>query len=137
MRINEVQSTVSALIAATPALAAFGAVLVEDGVTDLEPTILAALETHGVCIALADLAGTDRDQASKGARAIGNSILTVFVFEAPAHSHSPSGLALIDAVVTCISANEYLQFNSFDRGANEKGGTCTAIDFTARVMLGA
>lgn len=137
MRIHEIQSTASALILGVAGLAAFGSILIEDGVTDHEPAILERLDTEGVCIVLGDIATTERDQVSKGTRVIGQAALSVFVFEAPGHTHSPSGLALVDAVVTAISGNEEIVFNALDRGTNEKGGVLTVIDFNARVMLGA
>lgn len=136
MRIHQIQSTAAALMLAVPAIAAFGAILLEDGVTDHEPAILERLDTEGACIVIGDIATTERDQASRGTRVIAQSALAVFIFEAPGHTHSPNGLALVYAVVTALSGNEEITVNAIDRGTNEKGGVLTVIDFNARVMLG-
>lgn len=141
MRIHEVQDAAKALLMDAPSIAAFAPILVEDEDTDAETMAAAidqSLDDRGVCIGIGDISGADRDQASHGRRILGSTPLSIYVFEKPRHDHTPARYALLDAIVTAMTSgeDEEFQFQSFDRSSNEKGGTCTVLDFTASVQLG-
>lgn len=135
MKASEAQAVIASLLAAVTSVNQFAPFIVEDGITNNESVVDAALEAKGACIAIDEVEGAEADSASNNRAALATAQITVVVFDQPAVAHTPSRLALIEDVVAALTANSNFKLQGFTRYKREKGGVAAVVDFTANVLF--
>ncbi len=135
MKVFEMVATVTALLAANAQVAPFAPFIVNDGITDQESVIDAALEAKGACVAVFRPAGAEVDSASNNSAALANAGMSVVVYDQPSVSHSPSGDELLYHVIKALISGGEFQFQGYTLFEREKGGVACVADFTARVTF--
>lgn len=127
MRLSQIQSTIAGLIASVPAV---GPVIVEDFTTDNTQAIEDALAARGVVVVVDDLMTAEAGSV-EGARAALRASVTVYVCETPEPAHSPTGYALIEAIIGAVITNRNFKFGGMEKGDKH----LTALDFTATTTV--
>ena len=136
MNLAEVHAKAVQLLTASPAVGGFAPFLIEDNVTNFEEQILEPLDKVGVCIVLGDIATAERSGASQGRRTLADVTLNVYVFDSPSAHHEPAGYTLVDRVIAALCQGvDTFQFQSAERGTDEKGASLTVLLLSAQVIF--
>jgi hypothetical protein len=135
MNLAGIQPFIAAQIAADAPLAAFGAVLQFDPAADPKTTadaIAARVLSAGVAIEV-DVPGVARVSDPLGASTLECSF-DLFVSESLATAHSPSGLALVDAVIAAVrhrTAN--LRLDGYEHARTAQGTLLHILSFSQAI----
>lgn len=142
MTLSEIQPVIAARIAAVPALAAFGAILIEDPSEDPKVTtdaISARLRATGVCIEVGVPSILNSVNTGSGGT-FSRISAVVYVAEAPMVAHSPAKLPLVDAVVEALrdqrATNRSLELIDYEPVGTEQGYVLHLITVGAGVRHG-
>lgn len=135
MTLAAIQAFVATQIAADASLAAFGAALQFDPAADPKTTadaINERIRTAGVCIEV-DVPGVARVADPLGASTLECSF-DVFVSEGLATAHSPTGLALVDAVIAAVRHRApNLRLDSYEPARTAQGTLLHIIGFSQSI----
>jgi hypothetical protein len=135
MQLDQVQSTVKALLDADPALGGSFPIFVEDNVTDFTEQIQQALEDKGACFEIGDTATTEADSSSfDGTTAIASAFFLI-VHDNPHTFHAPAGMSLVTAVIKRLTTHKLLRFQVGERFQSEKGGLMSVLTFIATCVV--
>lgn len=141
MTLSQVSTVIAARIAAVPALAALGSLLPFDELADavaFDTALAAAIDAKGVAFVM-----PEPEIASAQPDAYGHPIARVSIElqvpESVAVAHTPSGLALVDAVVAAVCARsgtsvEEITFEAYEKDESS-GLVVRLLSFSAQVAF--
>jgi hypothetical protein len=140
MKLSVVQEYIRAQLLSSPTLSAFGDPLVFSYETDesyFKSIIDERLSTVGVCIDIGQVNGSQISELHPGIGSKLRGQVEVFVSEKIASpTHSPRGLALVEAVAAAIITGRYnVEWEGHETAITENGYALHVLSFSTPVTV--